>query len=144
MERCSNQSRSMTVRSVFQILLAICLSIPFSSQADTTPTVLQVTLDATEISRKLLRSTIVLESGYDHLNLVYPKWIPGAHGPTGPIENVAEFKLTDNEGARVAWDSASRAWCRVRPRRTPVPASGSPPRALSLTRSRTRQERGMP
>ncbi len=31
------------------------------------------------------------------LTLVYPKWIPGEHGPTGPIENMAGLFITGND-----------------------------------------------
>ena len=35
--------------------------------------------------------------------MVYPKWIPGEHGPTGPIENMAGFFITAN-GQPVKWE----------------------------------------
>ncbi len=38
------------------------------------------------------------------MTLVYPKWIPGEHGPTGPIDNQAGFILTTNTGERVKWE----------------------------------------
>ena len=36
------------------------------------------------------------------LTLVYPKWLPGTHGPTGPIQNLAGLTVRAN-GARLAW-----------------------------------------
>jgi predicted metalloprotease with PDZ domain len=37
------------------------------------------------------------------LTVVYPKWIPGEHGPTGPIENMSGFFITAN-GQPVKWE----------------------------------------
>jgi predicted metalloprotease with PDZ domain len=37
------------------------------------------------------------------LTVVYSKWIPGEHGPTGPIENMAGFFITAN-GQPVKWE----------------------------------------
>ena len=37
------------------------------------------------------------------LTVVYPKWIPGEHGPTGPIENMAGFFITAN-GQPIEWE----------------------------------------
>src|SRR5205085_1005207 len=36
------------------------------------------------------------------LTLVYPKWIPGEHGPTGPIDNLAEIVFRAN-GRTLEW-----------------------------------------
>ncbi len=35
-------------------------------------------------------------------DLLYPKWIPGEHGPTGPIEDLAGLKVSGN-GQAVPW-----------------------------------------
>ena len=36
------------------------------------------------------------------LTLFYPEWIPGEHGPTGPIVNLAGLKITA-AGKPLAW-----------------------------------------
>ena len=36
------------------------------------------------------------------LTLVYPKWIPGEHGPTGPIADMAGLKMSAG-GKPIAW-----------------------------------------
>jgi predicted metalloprotease with PDZ domain len=36
------------------------------------------------------------------LTLYYPKWIPGEHSPSGPLENVAGLKITA-DGKQLAW-----------------------------------------
>lgn len=38
------------------------------------------------------------------MTIVYPKWIPGEHGPTGPIVDQAGFIITTQTGERVKWE----------------------------------------
>jgi len=38
------------------------------------------------------------------LTLVYPKWIPGEHAPTGPIDNLAGVVITTAGGERIKWE----------------------------------------
>jgi predicted metalloprotease with PDZ domain len=35
--------------------------------------------------------------------LVYPQWIPGEHGPTGPLNDVSELRISAN-GGPIAWE----------------------------------------
>ncbi len=59
-------------------------------------------IDASDAPRKILhaRLTIPVEPG--PLALSYPKWIPGEHGPTGPLTDVAGLKITA-AGKRLEW-----------------------------------------
>ena len=59
-------------------------------------------VDATEVSRKLLHAHLVIPVSSGPLTLYYPKWIPGEHAPTGPIDNVVGLKFTAN-GQVVPW-----------------------------------------
>ncbi len=38
------------------------------------------------------------------MTLVYPEWIPGEHGPTGPVVDQAGFVITTQSGERVKWE----------------------------------------
>ena len=69
--------------------------------AQTGPITLSV--DLTDAPRKILHATEVMPVSAGPLTLVYPKWIPGEHGPTGPIENMAGFFITAN-GQPVKWE----------------------------------------
>ena len=69
--------------------------------AQTAPITLSV--DLTDSPRKILHATEVMPVSAGPLTLVYPKWIPGEHGPTGPIENMAGFFITAN-GQPVKWE----------------------------------------
>ena len=71
---------------------------------------MSVDIDATDLPRKLLYGTVKIpvdsfvgEEGGDVI-LWYPKWMPGTHGPGGPIQNVAGTYVTDEHGERIEWD----------------------------------------
>src|SRR5271154_4808185 len=69
--------------------------------AQTAPITLSV--DLTDAPRKILHATEVMPVTPGPMTVVYPKWIPGEHGPTGPIENMAGFFITAN-GQPVKWE----------------------------------------
>ena len=78
-----------------------CIVVLVSSAHCETPAV-ALHVDAGDVSRKLLhaRLTIPVEPGT--LTLCYPKWIPGTHGPTGPITDLAGLKIAA-AGHAVLW-----------------------------------------
>jgi predicted metalloprotease with PDZ domain len=74
--------------------------------AQTAPTTLSpiaLSVDLTDAPRKILHAIEVMPVTAGPLTVVYPKWIPGEHGPTGPIENMAGFFITAN-GQPVKWE----------------------------------------
>jgi len=62
-----------------------------------------LSVDLTDAPRKILHATEVMPVTAGPLTVVFPKWIPGEHGPTGPIENMAGFFVTAN-GQPVKWE----------------------------------------
>jgi predicted metalloprotease with PDZ domain len=64
------------------------------------PTILKV--DARDISRRILHATLHIPAKPGPLTLVYPKWIPGEHGPTGPVTDVAGLKM-NAAGKTIPW-----------------------------------------
>jgi predicted metalloprotease with PDZ domain len=59
-------------------------------------------LDASDVARGLLHAKMNIPLPAGPATLVYPQWIPGEHGPTGPIANLVNVQVTAN-GQRVAW-----------------------------------------
>jgi predicted metalloprotease with PDZ domain len=64
----------------------------------------QITLsvDLRDAPKKVLHAVETIPVQPGAMTLVYPKWIPGEHGPTGPIDNQAGFFITAN-GQPVEW-----------------------------------------
>src|SRR5215471_555111 len=50
-------------------------------------------VDATDAPRNILHSTVTIPVTPGAVTLVYPKWIPGNHRPTGPIQNVTGLHI---------------------------------------------------
>jgi predicted metalloprotease with PDZ domain len=63
---------------------------------------IQVTVDASDAPRRILHARLTIPVQPGPLTLVYPKWIPGEHGPTGPIEDLAGLFISAN-GQQLAW-----------------------------------------
>ncbi len=95
------------------VALAACLlaGAAFADAADAhipppqdTPWVgtIRIDVDASDTSQGIFRvhETIPVQAG--PLILLYPKWIPGNHSPTGPIDKLAGIRISAN-GKPLAW-----------------------------------------
>ena len=60
---------------------------------------ISLAVDATESSRKILHVHETIPARAGPLTLLYPKWIPGEHGPTGPVIDVAGLRLSSGESS---------------------------------------------
>ncbi len=88
-------------------LVAVLAVLLFHSQraevrANVAPGPIALSVDATEAPRKIFHARMTIPVTPGPLTLVYPKWIPGEHGPTGPIINLAGLKFTGN-GKTIPW-----------------------------------------
>lgn len=63
---------------------------------------IQITVDLTDAPRKFLHARILIPVHSGPLTLVYPQWIPGEHGPTGPVDNFTGITFTAN-GQTLPW-----------------------------------------
>ena len=79
---------------VLAILALLFIGTPADAARAALPPI-TLSLDASEAPRKILHSHLVIPVGTPGpLTLVYPKWLPGEHGPTGPITDLAGLRLT--------------------------------------------------
>ncbi len=67
------------------------------------PGVVRLQVDATDLNRRIyrVRETIPVE-GAGPLTLFFPQWLPGNHGPVGPVTELAGLIFTA-DGQRVEW-----------------------------------------
>lgn len=67
------------------------------------PGVVKLDVDATDLNRRIysVHETIPVE-GAGPLTLFFPAWLPGDHGPDGPITQLAGLIITAN-GQRIEW-----------------------------------------
>src|SRR5437016_5292009 len=97
------------IRQTPLVLLMLVLLMLFAPAAQSQ---IRLYVDASEAPRRLIHARMIIPARPGPLTLVYPKWIPGEHGPTGPVVNVAGqwFKAA---GKTLPWrrDSADMyAW----------------------------------
>ena len=64
--------------------------------------VVKISVDASDAPRKIFHARLEIPASPGEFTLYYPKWIPGEHGPTGPINNLVGLKFTGN-GKTLAW-----------------------------------------
>src|SRR5882762_11120338 len=82
------------------LLFFLALTIPIFA-AGPAPHI-TIALDATEAPRKIFHARMTIPTTGGALTLYYPKWIPGEHGPTGPIQDLAGLKFSAG-GKSLAW-----------------------------------------
>ncbi len=62
----------------------------------------RIEVDLRDAPRHIFHSKLTLAVKPGPLTLLYPEWIPGEHGPTGPISQIAGLKFTVG-GQTLAW-----------------------------------------
>jgi predicted metalloprotease with PDZ domain len=93
-------NRAAAFYQSFCLCLAVCF-IPETRAADLNRPI-EPSLDATEAPRRLLHARLVVPAAPGPLTLHYPKWIPGEHQPSGPINNLAGVRIIAS-GKPVEW-----------------------------------------
>jgi predicted metalloprotease with PDZ domain len=63
---------------------------------------ISLTVDATKTQNKILHAHLVMPVKAGPLTVYYPKWIPGEHGPDGPITSLAGLHFS-GEGKEIPW-----------------------------------------
>src|SRR5438270_4662243 len=77
------------------------LLLPCFAAAQAKPEI-TLSVDATDVSNKILHTTMTISAASGPLTPYYPEWIPGEHGPTGPIINLTGLKFTAG-GNTLTW-----------------------------------------
>src|SRR4051794_36008832 len=76
--------------------LLLCCGAAFPQ----TPVRLRV--DAADVTRRVVHVQMTMPAKAGPLTLLYPEWIPGEHGPTGPVVNVVGLKI-EGGGRTIPW-----------------------------------------
>ena len=79
-------------RAVAALLLCCLWAAPLPAQP-AKGTSMTVVVDASDAPRKFLHAVLTIPAQAGPLTLYYPKWVPGEHGPTGPITDLAGLKI---------------------------------------------------
>jgi len=102
-----------------RVSLFVCLALAPAAWADPQPSPLpppieapqdrvfpgqiELAVDATDLDRHIFRiNETIPVTGGQKLTLLFPKWLPGNHGPTGPLPQLAGLTI-HNAGQEVSW-----------------------------------------
>src|SRR5215469_15258821 len=83
------------------LLLSVWTSLACAAFGQSSP--IRLSVDATDASKGILHARLRIPVRPGPLTLVYPKWIPGEHGPTGPITDLAGLKFSI-ASASLTWE----------------------------------------
>src|SRR5260370_23724282 len=87
------------MKSRFLFLVLILLGVSAVAQSVIHE---RLRVDASDALRNILHSTVTIPVSAGPVTLVYPKWIPGNHRPTGPIQNLMGLHIMAN-GQELEW-----------------------------------------
>ncbi len=80
-----------------------CLpSFALAAGSDSAPEPVRLTVNLSDAARAIYGVQMTIPVSPGPLTLAYPKWIPGAHAPVGPITHLSGLIITAN-GKRLEW-----------------------------------------
>ena len=79
-----------------------CIGFVLAASTRCGAEVVRLDVDATDAARDILHARLHIPAKSGPMTLFYPKWIPGEHMPSGPINDLAGLEMTAN-GKPVDW-----------------------------------------
>ena len=80
------------------ISLALFAALSLAQDANT----IRIRVDARDAPRRLFHVQMTIPAKPGPMTLLYPQWIPGEHGPTGPITDLVGLKIASS-GKTIPW-----------------------------------------
>jgi predicted metalloprotease with PDZ domain len=84
------------------VFFVLALIAPVLAQNSSNAPTIIIAVDASDAPRKIIHAQLTIPATPGSLTLYYPKWIPGEHCPTGPIEELTGLKFSAN-GQLLTW-----------------------------------------
>ena len=84
------------------MLLAMFFALAAATAFPQAGETLSLTVDATQTPQKILHAKLLIPVKPGPLTLYYPKWIPGEHGPDGPLAGLTGLKF-EADGKTIPW-----------------------------------------
>src|ERR1700679_1021856 len=88
------------IRLRLPLLSLLLASSLLAASAQQTP--IQIHADLTNTPRKLFHADVDIPVHPGPLDLITPEWIPGAHGPDGPIHDITGIRF-EVDGKTISW-----------------------------------------
>jgi predicted metalloprotease with PDZ domain len=86
----------------FRSLMLLAVTLILIGSRLTAAETISLTVDATKTPEKILHSHEVIPAKAGPMMVYYPKWIPGEHGPDGPVNGVTGLKFK-GDGKIIPW-----------------------------------------
>lgn len=93
---------AVRIRIAFLATIASFACSPLVSIASAETQPLAIAVDASQAPQKIYHVRVTMPAASGPFAFVYPKWIPGYHGPTGPIEAFVNLRVSAG-GTPLAW-----------------------------------------
>jgi predicted metalloprotease with PDZ domain len=91
--------RSVAALACFSLLAVFAIAQPAGPRF---PGTITLNVDANNAPEKIFHATLTMPAKPGAMTLLYPKWIPGEHGPTGPITDLTGLRITAG-GQALRW-----------------------------------------
>jgi predicted metalloprotease with PDZ domain len=91
---------TLSTLALLVIVLVFTLRLRSAPAPQSSATTLDV--DATHAPMGLLHAHLVFSASARQMTIAYPKWIPGEHAPTGPINQVIRI-IFSAQGKQLSW-----------------------------------------
>ena len=99
-----NCSRFLGLSSIVYVMSVSIAGMLIRSQAwGADLPAIEIQVDARELPRRLVHTTLDIPCQAGPLRLWYPKWIPGSHAPKGRVEDVGGLRIETPDGTSIPW-----------------------------------------
>ena len=92
---------------IIALLISASPESVIAADQHATPNPMTIAIDVRELPRKLIEAELVIpiaeQNDAQQIALWYPKWVPGSHGPGGPIANIAGLQIRGSNGDLLMW-----------------------------------------
>jgi len=95
-------SRSHSARIALLIAVALAVLQPSYAQKPVPQPAIQIVADLSDAPRKLYHAEVDIPVTEGPITLTTPKWIPGTHGPNGPVNSITGVVFSAN-GQTIPW-----------------------------------------
>src|ERR1700741_4680400 len=90
----NSDSASRTSAGVLVLLIVgVVMLNGVATPSAAPPPPISISVDATQVSRRILHAKLIFPVHPGPLTLYYPKWMPADHSPDGPVWNLVGLKF---------------------------------------------------
>src|ERR1035441_1459409 len=104
--RAKRSRRRISARRWISGIMLVAGTLAWGQPTRQPPAPIRISVDATEVARKVLHAELSIPAQPGPLTLYYPKWMPADHSPDGPIWNVAGLQFSA-AGKSIPWSQDS-------------------------------------